>query len=89
VYELTIPSFQAEDAGQYRCYARNQNEYAQEILEINSEEDGSFSTRLAAQEANTSPDDPKVVITKTLGSLEPGNSVELSCDLKGKIFFFI
>jgi len=89
VYELTIPSFQAEDAGQYRCYARNQNEYAQDVLEINAEEDGSFSTRLATQEANNSPDEPKVVISKALGSLEPGNSVELSCELRGNHFFLI
>jgi hypothetical protein len=85
VYELTIPSFQVEDVGQYRCYARNENEYAQDVLDISSEEDGSFSIRLAAQEAQ---DDSTVVISKTLGSLEPGNSVELSCDLKGNIFFF-
>ena len=83
-YELTIASFEKEDAGVFRCWARNRNGETEDIAYIESEVDQSFSFRTKASEdseQNDLPGNPHVTI-KSMGSIEEGNSVEINCNLE-------
>ena len=84
VYELTIASFEKEDEGVFRCYARNRFGESEDIAYIESEVDSSFSFRTKSSEnseQNDLPGNPRVAI-KSMGSIEEGNSVELNCNLE-------
>jgi hypothetical protein len=80
-YELIINPFESEDAGQYRCYARNAHGDSQQTAMIEHEADDSFSYKTDRADPQASPDDPRVNIN-VRGSLENGNMVELNCALE-------
>ena len=83
-YELTIARFEKEDAGEFKCIARNAHGESDDVAYIESEFDQTFAFRTKAgekSEQNDLPGNPRVTI-KTMGSLEESNNVELDCNLE-------
>jgi hypothetical protein len=82
-YLLVISPFEAEDAGQYRCYARNRNGESDDVayVELEADQSYSFKTKNSAESQDQPDGNPRVSIS-SMGSLENGNMVELSCALQ-------
>ena len=46
LYEIVLPTFERELAGEYKCFARNQHGETEESIIIEHEADESYSLRL-------------------------------------------
>ena len=74
IYELVFNPFTGQDAGQYKCYARNKHGDTEDVARIEHELDGSFSFSTDNFKSSS-------VAINTFGSLMQGNIVELKAEL--------